>query len=466
MPDEHDEAAAAKHDESPAAPAADPAALDPAAILRSRDFVKLLVLAAVVGIVVSIVGWGFLELVHQIQIGVFQDLPRELGFDGVPEWWYLVWLAVAGVITALAVVKLPGNGGHVPAHGLQVGGNEPGFVVGITLAAFASLGLGAVLGPEAPLIAIGSGVAVAFVKALRRDSPAQLLMIIGAAGSFAAISVIFGSPIVAAILVVEATGLGGPMLPLVLIPGLMAAGIGSLVFVGMANFTGLDTSAYSLVPLHLPHFSGVTWEEIAWTIALGLAGAVITQVVRRIGLAGAAVCLRNPWVVTPIAGLVVAGFAILFQQTTDHGASAVLFSGQEALPGLVNGAAGWSVGALAMVMLCKGLAWAACLGTFRGGPTFPAIYLGAAGGILASHLPGLPLAPAVAVGMGIMVVAFLKLPLSAVVIATALTATGGLSLGPLIIVGVVVAYLATLGLEGRLGGGGPLARLAARPARR
>ena len=189
---------------------------------------------------------------------------------------------------------------------------------------------------------------------------------------------------------------------------------------------------------------------------------MITQIVRRIGLAGAAVAVRNPWIVTPIAGLIAAGFAILFQQTTDHGASAVLFSGQEALPNLVNGAAGWSVGALAMVMVCKGLAWGVCLGTFRGGPTFPAIFLGAAGGIRASHLPGLPLAPAVAVGMGIMVVAFLKLPLSAVVIATALTATGGLSLGPLIIVGVVVAYLATLGLEGRLGGGGPLARLAAR----
>lgn len=443
-PDEPDE---------PAAPAADPAALDPAAILRSRDFVKLLALAAVVGIVVSVVGWAFLELVHQIQVGVFSDLPDALGFSSVPEWWYVVWLLVAGVVTTFAIVTLPGRGGHVPAHGLQVGGNEPSMLPGIALAAFASLGLGAVLGPEAPLIAIGSGVAVAFVKAVRRDSPAQLLMIVGAAGSFAAISVIFGSPIVAAILVVEATGLGGPMLPLVLIPGLVSAGIGSLVFLGMANFTGLDTSAYSLVPLHLPHFSGVTWEEIAWTIALGLVGAVITQGVRRIGLAGTAAALRTPWVAIPAAGVVAALLAILFQQTTDHGAAEVLFSGQEALPGLVNGAAGWSVGALAMVMVCKGLAWGACLGTFRGGPTFPAIYLGAAGGILASHLPGLPMAPAVAVGMGIMVVAFLKLPLSAVVIATALTATAGLALGPLIIVGVVVAYLATLGLEGRLGRG-------------
>jgi H+/Cl- antiporter ClcA len=434
-----------------AAPAADPAAIDPAAILRSRDFVKLLVLAAIIGVIVSIVGWAFLELVHQIQVGVFSDLPDALGFSGVPEWWYFLWLFVAGVITVFAIVKLPGNGGHVPARGLQVGGNETSYVPGIALAALATLGLGAVLGPEAPLIAIGSGVAVACVKFARKDSPAQLLMIIGAAGSFAAISVIFGSPIVAAILVIEATGLGGPMLPLILIPGLIAAGIGSLVFIGMANFTGLDTSAYSLVPLHLPHFTGVTWEEIGWTIVLGIVGAVITQLIRRIGLAGAAAALKKPWILVPLAGLVVAALAVLFAQTTDHSASEVLFSGQEALPGLVGGAGSWSVGALLMVILCKGLAWGASLGTFRGGPTFPAIFLGAAGGVAASHLPGLSLTPAVAVGMGVMVAAFLKLPLSAVVIATVLTASAGIAVGPLIIVGVVVAYLVTLGLEGRLG---------------
>ncbi len=56
--------------------------------------------------------------------------------------------------------------------------------------------------------------------------------------------------------------------------------------------------------------------------------------------------------------------------------------------------------------------------------------------------------------MGVMVVSFLKLPLSAVVIATSLTVSAGLAVGPLIIIGVVVAYLVTLALEGRLGTGG------------
>jgi H+/Cl- antiporter ClcA len=424
-------------------------------MLRSRSFVVLLVFAAVVGVFVSLASWGFLELIHQIQLAVFSDLPDALGFDTVPTWWPIPVLVLAGLPVAFAIVKLPGNGGHVPAHGLQVGGASADIVPGVALAALATLGFGLVLGPEAPLIAIGGGLAVFAVQLAKRDAPPQLLMVLAAAGSFAAISVIFGSPIVAAVLVIEASGLGGATLPLILIPGLIAAGIGSLVFIGMANWTALSTSAYSLQPLSLPHFGHVTWEEIGWTIVLGFAGAAITFVIRRLGVRGAAVVPKNPWLLIPAAGLVVALLAILFAETTTHGTNQVLFSGQDALPGLVSDAGTWSLGALAMVIVCKGLAWAVCLGSFRGGPTFPAIFLGAAGGVAASHLPGLSLTPAVAVGMGIMVVAFLKLPLSAVVIATALTATGGLAVGPLIIVGVVVAYLATLALEGRLGTGDP-----------
>ena len=151
----------------------------------------------------------------------------------------------------------------------------------------------------------------------------------------------------------------------------------------------------------------------------------------------------------------VALLAVLFAQTTTHGANEVLFSGQEALPGPRRRAPVRGHSArCGLLLVCKGLAWSACLGSFRGGPTFPAIFLGAAGGIAASHLPGFSLTPAVAVGMGVMVVAFLKLPLSSVVIATALTISSGLGVGPLIIVGVVVSYLVTLVLEGRLGTGG------------
>jgi hypothetical protein len=104
------------------------------------------------------------------------------------------------------------------------------------------------------------------------------------------------------------------------------------------------------------------------------------------------------------------------------------------------------VSALALLMVFKGLGYALSLGAFRGGPTFPAIFLGAAGGVMASHLPGFPMAAGVAVGIGAGTVAILRLPLSAVVVATLLTGGAGAGVTPLIIIGVVVAYLATLWL--------------------
>jgi hypothetical protein len=66
---------------------------------------------------------------------------------------------------------------------------------------------------------------------------------------------------------------------------------------------------------------------------------------------------------------------------------------------------------------------------------------------MASHLPGYALTPAVAVGIGAGVAAVLRLPLSAVTLALLLTANAGLGAGPLVIVGVVAAYLTTLALS-------------------
>ena len=52
-----------------------PASPDATAILRSRAFVGLLVLAAVAGLVASVAAWGFLELVHQVQVGRVGQAP-------------------------------------------------------------------------------------------------------------------------------------------------------------------------------------------------------------------------------------------------------------------------------------------------------------------------------------------------------------------------------------------------------
>ena len=92
--------------------------------------------------------------------------------------------------------------------------------------------------------------------------------------------------------------------------------------------------------------------------------------------------------------------------------------------------------------MLKGLAWSVSLGSFRGGPTFPAMFLGMVGGLLVANVFGLPVTALVAIGMGAMTVAMLRLPLSSVILAMVVT-QAGLQAAPVIIVAVVVAYIVT-----------------------
>lgn len=417
-----------------------------AATLRSKRFAVLIALAAAVGVASSLASWGFLELVNQIQIGVYTDLPKAFGYDDAPVWWSLPVLAIAGLVVAFAITCLPGNGGHVPAEGLKTGATQPIELPGVVLAALATIGLGVVLGPEAPLIAIGGGLGMLTVRLLRRDSPPEVGLVLAASGTFAALSLIFDSPLIAAIILIEITGLGGSRLTLVLLPGLMAAGIGSLISIGLGSWTGLSTSAYALGALPLPAFDRPDIADFGWSILLAIAVAVGSFAIIRVGRVVHRVAAPRPFLVLPAAGLVVSGLAIAFSQTTDKGPDEVLFSGQQALPGLIAHAGTWSLSALALLIVFKGLAWGISLGAFRGGPTFPAIFLGAAGGLMAAQLPGFDVTPAVAVGIGAAVASVLRLPLGSIVLAVLLTSSSGPGAGPLVIVGVIVAYLVTISL--------------------
>ena len=128
----------------------------------------------------------------------------------------------------------------------------------------------------------------------------------------------------------------------------------------------------------------------------------------------------------------------------------MLFSGQDALGPLIQNAETWSVGALVLLIVCKGIAYSLSLSGFRGGPTFPAMFIGAAGGIALSHCRGLPMIAGVAMGIGAMAVTMLGLPLTSVLLTAAFLAADGVQLMPLIIVSVVVAYVMTAHVRPRL----------------
>ena len=98
-----------------------------------------------------------------------------------------------------------------------------------------------------------------------------------------------------------------------------------------------------------------------------------------------------------------------------------------------------------LLVVCKGLAYGLSLSSFRGGPVFPSMFIGAAAGIAASHLPGMSLVPGVAMGIGAMCTVMLKLPMTSTLLATLLLFSDGIEVIPVVIVAVVVAY-ATIGV--------------------
>ena len=415
--------------------------LDLLSVLRSRSYLGLLLLAAIIGVPVSAAAYGFLALVNRAQVWIFTTLPHELGFGSEPLWWPVPLLALSGVLVALAIKYLPGSGGHSPADGFQAGAGPPApaQLPGVVLAALAGLSLGVVLGPEAPLIALGGGLGVAAVRLVKRGAPDQARVVVAGAGSFAAVSALFGSPLLGAFLLMEAAGVGGGMLELLLLPGLLAAGVGSLIFIGLGAWTGLGT--FSLAIGHLPHLGPPHIGEFGWALVIGAAAAALGSVIRRLALRLRPEVDRRRLQVTPVAGLAVAGLAVAFAAGTGRASSEVLFSGQNALGPLIARSASYSVAALMLLLACKGLAYATSLSAFRGGPVFPSMFVGAAGGIALAHLPGLATVAGAAMGIGAMCAVMLRLPLTSVLLATLIFSADGVAVMPLVIVAVVVAYV-------------------------
>ena len=419
---------------------------DPAALLRSPSYLGLLMLGAITGVPVAVVAYFFLQAVAEAQNYVFTTLPDDLGLGDQPGWWPILPLALSGLLVALTIRHLPGEAGHKPAEGFKAGGAVPPIELpGIILAAFFTLSLGVVLGPEAPLIAIGSGMGVLAVRLVKRDSPAMATMVVGGAGSFAAIAALLGSPIAGAFLLMEAAGLGGAMMGVVLVPGLLAAGVGSLIYVGLDNWTGFGT--FSLAITDIPAAGTPTLAQFLWAVVIGVLAALLGAAITRGALFFQPIIERRMLLLMPVVGVFIGVVTLVFVTATDQTAADVLFSGQDQLGPLISDASSWTVGALALLVVCKSLAYGAALTSFRGGPVFPGMFIGAALGILMSHLPGLPVVSGAAMGIGAMTVAMLGLPLVSVLLVVLFLQADGLQLTPVVIVAVVVSYVVSARLE-------------------
>jgi H+/Cl- antiporter ClcA len=428
-------------DEPATAPVGGAPAIDPVAVIRSKRYLGALVLAAILGIPISAVAYGFLALVAAIQRFLFTDLPNQMLGSLAPAWWPLPWLVLCGLLVGLIIRYLPGNGGHSPAFGFQTGGGPATAreLPGIALAALATLGLGAVLGPEAPLIAIGGGLAAVTVRLANKDAPPMALMMMASAGSFAAISSLLGSPVLAAFLIMEIAGVSGMTLSLVALPGLLASGIGALVFVGLDNWTGLGS--FSLALTSVPPAVPPTLATLGWALVMGVAGALLGWLIRSVGLWLRPIVHLNRVLVTAALGLLIGVTAMAYQLISGRSFTQVLFSGQDALPELVEHAADYPLAVMILLIACKAIAYGLSLSAFRGGPVFPSMFVGAAVGIAASALPGMNLAAGIGMGIGAMCAAMLRLPLTSTLLAVLLMGVDGVAVTPQVVIAVAVAFV-------------------------
>ncbi len=412
--------------------------------LAGTAYLRLVALGALVGIPAALVAAGFLALVRELVDLLWHDLPSELGFSS-PPWWLVIGLPVVGAgLVACTRRFLPGDGGHEPLDGISVAPTALAAGPGVALAALATLSFGGVLGPEAPLIALGSVVGVAASKLVKLGTRENAVL--ATAGSFSAISALFGGPLPAAMLLVESgLAMGTALIPLML-PGLVAAAFGYLIFIGLGDWGGLDTVALA-VP-GLPTYDGTSLEDMLVGAVVGVVTALVLVGVRLIGkrVRGS----RDRKIGMPVL-LLGGGLAVgcLAQLADVLGANSqdVLFSGQASIPGLV---AEGSAGVVIVLVAAKGLAYAICLGCgFRGGPVFPAIFLGVGVAILAALALDQSPTLAVAVGTAAGMAAATRLVISSLVVATLLVGGAGADAISATALAAAAAWLTVNALEPR-----------------
>jgi H+/Cl- antiporter ClcA len=412
--------------------------------LTPGAYVRTLMFAGVLGVPVAFAAVLFQTAIHDVTHFVWEVAPDWLGWTE-PAWWYVLLVpALAGLLVA-AAERLPGHGGHTPLEGLGMGFVRPLDLGSILLAGLASLALGIVLGPEAPLIALGLGIGAFAVQVFRlAGGEGQLLML---AGAFAAVAALFGGPLVAAFLLLELMAKSGAIparsIGRALLPGFVAAGSGALIFTGVAGWSGLHQQNLALP--EVPAYESVRIADLGWCAVLAVAVAVVVAATRRLAFSVAEPSRTRPVASLVVVGLLIGGLAVTFRAVADRPVDLVLFSGQSAMPAIV---AEGSAGVLLLLVVAKGLAYGLSLGSgFRGGPVFPAIAIGTALGVAAADLlPGLELTPAIATGIAASTAVAMKAPFTAALLATLLLGASAPDVAPVSVLGAAVGFLVALAL--------------------
>ncbi len=315
--------------------------------------------------------------------------------------WSIAIPVVAGVLVGLVYrtwslpPRFPGF-----VDDLREGEVDPHTTPAAVGIAVISLISGPSVGPEAPMGAAGGALGT-WLGRRRGGDPDEVrqLTFIGISGAFGGM---LGTPI------------GGPLLAFELehdqtsdyyytnlVPGVIAGAVafGIMWPVLGAPFGGL---------LALPHDAFASWMLLV-AVALGVVGAAAAFAVGRTMVSAVSIMKRldgRPVLRGAIAGLIVGLITYTLPLTA--------FSGQTALPHILDDVGGIAIPTLLALALLKAVSLGVSVGGgFFGGPIFPLFFIGAVLGIVV-HLvfPAIPIALAVGCVMAALGAAIAMLPLS------------------------------------------------------
>ncbi len=355
-------------------------------VTTKRPLPAMLVAAAVgLGL-----GYLVLKLVNAGIRLIWETIPDSWG--STPAWYVIAVLLMAAVLVYV-IRRFIGDTGHSPLAGIKVSPLTPKEYLEAILAILASLWGGVVLGPEVALVATGSVIGGLAAKFLKVTEPKAVKKVVGfgALGAFLALFV-------------------GPVLS-----GSMKLG---------------STPA------------AIEVDQLGWVVLVAIIATLALTIARLVAVLIARASSSGPHLPILVgAALVIAAAALVMQAWTGQSVIYITTSGEELITKLPTLTSATTVAA---IIVLKTIAYAVSLGAgFRGGPFFPAMFVGAASGLLIALVidggPSVPAAIIVGVIASVIATAPMKWPIAILLGVVLGFLMGTWTLVPAALIGAIVA---------------------------
>jgi CIC family chloride channel protein len=411
---------------------------------RPEPETQFLLLAAAVGALGALVNFAFrglLELAHESTVGRAQDL-----FEPMGPGWRIVVVALAPVLGGLAVGWLG------RATRTEVGGyGMPSFIETVNLrtaelsvkrtlvralAALATLASGGSAGVEGPIASVGGGLAGWIARA--RAVYGERLRVLVASGASAAVAAAYGAPI-AGVFFTQEIVLAGNYELQNFVRVVVAAASATVVARGIRGDEPLYAS---------PAFAIGPPADILGYLALGLACGVVGALFARAFFRAQRIFrgARVPAHYKPAIGGALVGVLAL-------GAPGVLGTGHAVLGDLVGRTSAVALEALpwlALLLVAKVVATSVTIGSGGAGGVFgPSLCLGAVLGTLVAGCAhaisgdvGAVSAHYAIVGMGAVLAATARAPLTSIFLVFEMTGSSSTAVLPTLIAVAASIYVA------------------------